>query len=33
VLNNVNVQVEEKMTPIDDSDGETFEACSSVKEL
>jgi len=33
VLNNVNAQVEEKTTPNDDSDGETFEGCSWVKEL
>jgi len=33
VSNNVIAQVEEKTTPKDDSDGETFNACSWVKEL
>jgi len=33
LLNNVNAQVEEKTTPTNDFDGETFEACSWVKEL
>jgi len=33
VLNIVNAQVEEKTTPKDDFNGETFEACSWVKEL
>jgi len=33
VLNNVNAQDEEKTTPKDDFDGETFGVCSWIKEL